>query len=261
VTENGTGKHETDGGEEAAERPDAREGDQAVVESPETDEGGRIALESPEHREAGEHDDHADRTDHEEPEEHPHGRGAKSGRKRSKKHRDKELAELLGRKNEMLQDLESRLGESEQLTKKYEDRLLRLAAEFENYKKRTRREWELHEKQANAGLVKGLLHVLDDFNRALEAPADAGEQFRSGIKLINASLTEILARNGLSEIDAKGKPFDPQVHEAVGEVETGDIEPGLVAEVVQRGYMFHDQVLRPARVLISKGTGEGGGSA
>lgn len=195
------------------------------------------------------------------PAEHPHHKGAKSGRKRSKKQKDKDLAELLNRKNEMLQDLENRLAESEQLIKRYEDRLLRLAAEFENYKKRTRREWELHEKQANAGLVKGLLHVLDDFSRALEASGEAGEQFRAGIRLINASLTDILARNGLSEIDAAGKPFDPQVHEAVGELESGDIPPGHVAEVLQRGYMFHDQVLRPARVLVAKGTGEGSGPA
>ena len=193
-------------------------------------------------------------------EEHPHGRGAKSGRKRSKKHRDRDLAELLNRKNEILQDLENRLAEAEQLTARYEDRLLRLAAEFENYKKRTRREWELHEKRANAELVKGLLHVLDDFNRALETSGEAGEHFREGIRLINTSLTEVLARNGLSEIDAMGKPFDPQFHEAVGEREAGDIEPGHVAEVLQRGYMFHDQVLRPTRVLVAKRTGDSSGA-
>lgn len=191
--------------------------------------------------------------------EHPRD-SARSGRKRSKKRKDTELAELLSRKNEMLQDLEDRLAESEQLIAKHEDRLLRLAAEFENYKKRTRREWELHEKQANAGLVKGLLQVLDDFNRALESPAEAGEHFRAGVRLINAALNDILAKSGLREIDALGKPFDPQVHEAVGEVATGETGPGLVAEVLQRGYLFNDQVLRPARVLVSREPEEDGGA-
>lgn len=249
MTGNGTGKNGTDHedtvverAEGQGERPDeiGEEREQAQGAAPDAQHAAGLEQEQEEPR---------------------HGRGAKSGRKRSKKHRDKDLAELLSRKNEMLQDLENRLAESEQLVKKYEDRLLRLAAEFENYKKRTRREWELHEKQANAGLVKGLLHVLDDFNRALEASGDAGENFKAGVRLISASLTGILGSNGLSEIDAAGKPFDPQVHEAVGEVETGDIEPGHVAEVLQRGYMFNDQVLRPARVLVAKRTAGDGGSA
>ncbi|MDD3642785.1 MAG: nucleotide exchange factor GrpE [Candidatus Krumholzibacteria bacterium] len=230
-----TGKNERNGEETAVERPGSDEQTRGSAGGP--GDGGDAA--------GG---------------EHPHDGMAKPGRKRSKRHKDKELAELLSRKNEMLQDLGNRLAESEQLAKKHEDRLLRLAAEFENYKKRTRREWELHEKRAAAGLVKSLLHVLDDFDRALQAPADAGDQFRAGTRLISSSLTETLAREGLGEIDAMGKPFDPQVHEAGGEVRTGDIEPGCVAEVVQRGYTFHDQVLRPARVLVSKGKDAEGGS-
>lgn len=245
MTGDETGKNGT-GGEETAVERDGTHDDTPGHDIPE----GDVAAHE------GQHDHDGPQG----PDGDPRSGDAKTGRKRPKKHRDKDLAELLSRKNEMLQDLENRLAESEQAIAKYEDRLLRLAAEFENYKKRTRREWELHEKQANAGLVKGLLHVLDDFARALEASEDAGGHFREGIRLISASLTEVLARNGLREIEAAGKPFDPQFHEAVGEIEAGEIEPGRVAEVLQRGYMFHDQVLRPARVLVAKETGGDGGS-
>lgn len=181
--------------------------------------------------------------------------GADSGRKRSKKKKGRDLAELLSRKNELLQELENRLAEAEQLNAKLEDRLLRLAAEFENFRKRTRREWELHEKMASAGLIRGLLVVLDDFDRAFAASGAAeGDHFKDGMMLIYASFIDVLKRSGLSEIEARGATFDPQYHEAVGEMESAEVEAGRIADVVQKGYMFHDQVLRPARVIVARGT-------
>jgi molecular chaperone GrpE len=127
-----------------------------------------------------------------------------------------------------------------------------MAAEFENYKKRTRREWDLLQKKATADLLNDLLAVLDDFERAFEAAGEKGDHFFSGIKMIHSRFVEILGRAGLSEIEAKGRPFDPQFHEAMGEAESEGTEEGSVVNVVQKGYMVRDQLLRPARVIIAK---------
>ena len=180
----------------------------------------------------------------------------KSGKKRSKKASKAELADHLVRKNEMLQRLRERLIETEKVVEIKENRLMRLAAEFENYKKRTRQEWELLINQANAELLKEILGVLDDLDRAFEHSGDSNEHFRDGITLIHSSLLDLLRRKKLSEIEAAGKPFDPQYHEAVAEMKSEDVEAGIVTEVVQKGYMLNDQVIRPARVVVSKGSGQ-----
>ncbi len=180
--------------------------------------------------------------------------GKSSGRKKQKKTSQTDMAEHLARKNEMLQKLRERLVETEKIVEIKEDRMMRLAAEFENYKKRTSREWDLLKNQANAGLILEMLGVLDDFDRAFEHSGDSIEHFRGGIALIHSSLLDLFRRNGLREIDAAGKPFDPKFHEAIAEMTKEDIEPGFVAEVVRKGYMLNDQVIRPARVVVSKGS-------
>ncbi len=182
-------------------------------------------------------------------------RGRESGKKRPKKPSKAQVAEHLAKKNEMLQKLRERLVETEKVVGIKEDRLMRLAAEFENYKKRTRQEWDLLKNQANAELLKEILGVLDDLDRAFEHSGDSSEHFRGGITLIHSSLLDMLKRNGLSEIEALGKPFDPQYHEALAEMQSEDVEAGIVAEVVQKGYMLNDQVIRPTRVVVSKGSG------
>ena len=156
----------------------------------------------------------------------------------------------------MLQSLRERLVETEKVVEIKEDRLMRLAAEFENYKKRTSREWELLKNQANAGLLSEVLGVLDDLDRAFEHSGDSIEHFRNGVVLIHSSLLDLLKRNGLREIESAGKPFDPQFHEAVAEMNSKNIEPGFVAEVILKGYLMNDQVIRPAKVVVSKGSGE-----
>lgn len=179
-------------------------------------------------------------------------RGKQKKQKRSKKHGTNELAELLKKKNDLLQNMEMRLRKVEEDGKTKEDKVLRMAAEFENYKKRTRREWDLHQKKANADLLVGILGVLDDFDRAFDAADDEGDHFHSGIRMIHAQLMDVLRRAGLSEIDAEGKPFDPQFHEAMGEASSADVEPGTILHIVQKGYMLHDQLLRPARVIVAR---------
>jgi molecular chaperone GrpE len=177
-----------------------------------------------------------------------------AGKKKPKKASKADMAEHLARKNEMLQKLRERLVETEKVVEIKEDRLMRLAAEFENYKKRTSREWDLLKNQANAGLLTEILGVLDDLDRAFEHSGDSIEHFRDGVALIHSSLLDLLRRNGLSEIESAGRPFDPQYHEAVAEMHSENIEPGIVAEVVQKGYMLNDQVIRPAKVVVSKGS-------
>ncbi len=179
-----------------------------------------------------------------------------AGKKTHKKTTKADMLEHLSRKNEMLQKLRERLVETEKVVEIKEDRLMRLAAEFENYKKRTSREWDLLKNQANAGLLTEVLSVLDDLDRAFEHSGDSIEHFRDGIALIHSSLIDMLKRNGLREIESAGKPFDPQFHEAVAEVNSENIEPGFVAEVITKGYLLNDQVIRPAKVVVSKGSGE-----
>lgn len=180
-----------------------------------------------------------------------HHGGKDSTRKRSKKGKSKDLVDLLQKKNEILQGLKQELEKANEEIAVKEDRLLRVAAEFENYKKRTRREWELLQKKANADLISDILGVLDDFGRAFDAAEDGGEHFLNGMMLIYSGLLDILRKSGLKEIEAEGKVFDPQYHEAMGETETDGVDAGCIAYVVQKGYLLHDQVLRPARVIVA----------
>ena len=172
--------------------------------------------------------------------------------RRAKRETNKKLADLLEKKNETLLKMERNLEETEQLLETKENKLLRLVAEFENYKKRTRREWELHLKKANAGLLGDILGVLDDFDRAFAVAEDVENHFQSGIRMIYTQLMDVLKRSGLSEIKAEGAVFNPQFHEAVGNVESSDVEVGSVLHVLQKGYVINGQLLRPAKVIVVK---------
>ncbi len=171
--------------------------------------------------------------------------------KRFKRSKRKELLDLIDRKNAMLMELDKLLKNAKQDIAKKEDRLLRLAAEFENYKKRTRGEQELLRKTANADLIKEIIWGIDNFDRAFANLGGAEDRIQEGIRLIHSGLMDILTKAGLKEIEAQGQNFDARYHEAVGEI-ASDFEEGRVAQVMQRGYTLHDQVLRPARVLVSK---------
>lgn len=172
--------------------------------------------------------------------------------KRTKRASRKELLDLIHRKNELLQEMEYTLEEAREQIEIKEDRMLRIAAEFENYKKRTRREWDLLQQKANAGLIGDILNVLDDFDRALEAAEDEEGHFHSGVKLIYMGLLDVLKRNGLEEIEADKQPFDPQFHEAISEVESEEVKEGHVAHVVRKGYLLNNNLLRPSRVVVAK---------
>lgn len=134
-----------------------------------------------------------------------------------------------------------------------EERLLRLTADFDNFKKRVEREREAQTRHAGAQLVGRLLPVLDNFERALSAARKASSDpaFHDGIALIFRQLLDELRKEGLSAVDTVGEPFDPEVHEAVATT----IDPGLpsntVVEELQRGYLLHERLLRPALVRVN----------
>ena len=128
--------------------------------------------------------------------------------------------------------------------------LKRVAAEFENYRKRVLRDQESLVARAHERLVKELLPVLDDLERALAAAEEHEEaKLEEGVRLVHRELAAALAREGLAEIETNGV-FDPHVHEALLS-QPSDAEEGSVIEVVQKGYKLGDKVLRPARVVVA----------
>ena len=137
-----------------------------------------------------------------------------------------------------------------------QDRHLRLAAEFENYRKRTRRELAETRRRSQAELVRGLLDVLDDLNRVAHAASDATvESLLEGVRLVEVKLHKELGEAGLERIDAVGKPFDPNLHDALATRPTDDPgEDDTVSSVLVDGYRFRDILVRPARVQVNKYT-------
>ena len=136
----------------------------------------------------------------------------------------------------------------------YLDTLQRLKAEFDNYRKRVARDQQELAARAHERLVKELVPVLDDLERALEA-ATAHEEAKleEGVRLVHRNLADLLRREGLAEIETNGR-FDPHVHEALLS-QPSEQEEGSVLDVVQKGYKLGDHVVRPARVVVSGGDG------
>lgn len=144
----------------------------------------------------------------------------------------------------------------EELRKQIEElqnRLLRVQADYDNFRRRTRQEKEDLHKYAAADVIENLLPVLDNFDRAL-VTAEGGNDYDAllkGIDMIFRQFRQVLEQLGLSAMDAVGQPFNPEFHEAVMKVEDSDQEEGIVLEELQKGYMFKDKVLRPAMVKVS----------
>lgn len=174
-------------------------------------------------------------------------------KKKKKQKGDKDLMDLIQHKNEMLEKMREKIERLEEELKDKEDRTLRIVAEFDNYKKRMCREQDLQQDKMHADILKELLPVLDDFDRALEMDIEEGNNFFQGIKLVYQSFRDILGRMGLSEIEAQGKEFNPRFHEAMGSIES-DEQEGRVAYVVLKGYKYNEMVVRPARVMVSGGS-------
>lgn len=153
-------------------------------------------------------------------------------------------------------EIERELAELDELR----DRHLRLAAEFENYRKRTRREQMELRTTAQADLVQGLLESLDDVARMAATPPDSAtvESLLEGMQLIHRKLRKTLEDAGLTRIEAEGSRFDPAIHEAVAVTEVTDPERDeTVSRVLAEGYRFRDRLVRPARVEVARYVGEG----
>jgi molecular chaperone GrpE len=132
-------------------------------------------------------------------------------------------------------------------------RYLRLAADFDNFRRRTRQEMDNVRKTAAEHLISELLPVLDNFERALAAARSLfPENVVTGIDMIYRQLWQVLAQSGVQLVEAAGKPFDPAFHQALEQVETDDAPEGTVIEEAQRGYLLHGKVLRPAMVKVAK---------
>ena len=132
------------------------------------------------------------------------------------------------------------------------DRLLRQAAEFDNYRKRIDRERRETAQYAAAEVLQDLLPIIDDFERALQTDAPGAESYRQGLEIIHRALMETLRKRGVTPIEAVGTKFDPQVHQAVSYEEDPTRADGEVTEEFRRGYRLGDRLLRPAMVKVAK---------
>lgn len=150
-------------------------------------------------------------------------------------------------------DLITAKGESDE----WQDRFLRKAAEFDNYRKRTEKEKSESVLLAKSAVLAEFLHVVDGCERALDSFAETKdqseglEQYREGIQLLYRQLLNTLARFGVVPIEAKGKKFDPHLHDALSRMETDEYEENTVVQELRKGYLFKDRLLRPCQVRVA----------
>jgi molecular chaperone GrpE len=152
-----------------------------------------------------------------------------------------------------MDSLEAKVAELDAALAESRDRYLRLAADFDNYKKRSRQEHLETIQHASADLIGRLLPGLDDLHKALDhKPEGIDEAWARGLELSVRKLEEALRAHGLEAIDAVGKPFDPAVHEAIGHEESAEHPEDTVVQELRRGYRIRDRVVRPALVKVAR---------
>ena len=166
---------------------------------------------------------------------------------------DKMTIELLSTELQELKALhEEKLEEAEEQA----DQHLRLQAEFENFRRRSLKEKQESFKFGHQNLVKDLLSAVDNLERALEHGAqNAGAEVKGildGVELVYREILGTLAKHAVQEIQAEGAVFDPAVHEAMGQIPNGAVPPNTVLQVLQKGYVIHDRMIRPSRVIVSR---------
>ncbi|MBZ0269545.1 nucleotide exchange factor GrpE [bacterium] len=189
------------------------------------------------------------------------GAGRKDGNRKSARVREKDVvegAESIGAAaeadagaatgspaDERIAGLEAELAD-------VNDRMLRTLAEFDNFRRRSMREREDAGSRGSADVVRELLDVADNFDRALEhAGDDVPKSFLEGMDMVARGLHDLLDRKGVARMDAEGKPFDPELHDALTRAPAENVAPNTVLQVVQPGYLLHDRVLRPAKVIVA----------
>jgi molecular chaperone GrpE len=160
---------------------------------------------------------------------------------------------------EDLDTLRKRAESAEQERDQFLNLVQQTRADFENYQKRVQRDLAQERRYAQKPLALDLLPSLDNLERATAAAKQAGETgpLVQGVAMVQAQLLDVLRRHGVTRIDALGKPFDPNLHQAVMQQPSADYPPGTVVQVLEHGYLLHDRVLRPATVAISKAPDRG----
>jgi molecular chaperone GrpE len=171
------------------------------------------------------------------------------------KHANADAAQVDAPIEELTPEQINQLKEQAAKAEEYRERLLREAADFDNYKKRAARERHESVTYANESLLQKLIPILDTFEMALAASASDGaaaQSLQTGVLMVYNQLKSTLADAGLEEIDARGKVFDPNLHEAVSQQESADIPEGEVAQQIRKGYKFRNRLVRPAGVIVAK---------
>lgn len=141
---------------------------------------------------------------------------------------------------------------TEAAVEKHREQTQRLQAEFENFRRRTRRDMEEIRKTAGSATIKNLLPVVDNFARALQTPAASLESFTEGIRMIHGLFMNLLRESGLERIEALGQTFDPNFHEAVSVDSSGEQPENQVVEILQDGYLLQGKLIRPAMVRVAR---------
>jgi molecular chaperone GrpE len=180
------------------------------------------------------------------------------GKKEEKEQKEIEIVAQPEEKKEeeaQIDILKQRLKESENQAKELEDKLLRVAADFDNFKKRTIREFENLTKFANETLIIKLTDTLDNFQRALDHAKNSTDfdNFHHGVKLIYESLMDVLEKEGLKPIKTVGQKFDPNFHEAISQRESDEFPEGVIIDEISKGYLLNNRVIKAPKVIVSTG--------
>lgn len=169
---------------------------------------------------------------------------------------EKDVTEQVAEEDDPVRVLEEKLKTAENAAKESYDKMLRAAAEHENHKKRMQREAEEFRKFANESLIKAMLPVVDNLERAIEsAGADPSKEkaIVEGVKMTLSGIYKVFEQFNLKSLESEGKPFDPNFHQAVMQQETAEYPENTVLKEMQKGYILHDRLIRPAMVIVSKG--------
>jgi molecular chaperone GrpE len=173
---------------------------------------------------------------------------------------EKDVDEAAEAAADSLKDLEGKLAAARAEASENHDRMLRMAAELDNFRKRAAREMDDTRKYATESLIRQLLTVVDNLERAIDSASAGNESDQrvvDGVALTLAEVMKILEKQNVKPIQALGEPFDPTFHQAMCQEESTDQPPNTVVQEFQKGYMIHDRLLRPAMVVVSKAAQNG----
>lgn len=152
----------------------------------------------------------------------------------------------------MLEDSAERARQTQERLKDTHERFVRVTADFDNYRKRAAKEREETVKLANERLLKELLPVVDNLERAIQAGGADGEGLLAGVRMVHKQFLEVLGRSGVKQFSALGEPFDPNVHDALMQQESADVPAGTVLTEMLKGYFLNERLVRPAAVVVAK---------